>query len=118
MPISHNIEARSKEEAIAKFQSRLKAELQHAEGDGDSNVAKSSKMQGQSNIKSAVVMQPGAAQSEANTPMREASYVKYGFIPSEDKYLKNEGFCVIDNFIGMYSPHIKQTHIRLFQPIN
>ena len=117
LQISHQIEARSKDEAVAKFDTRVKAEVQHEEGDDDSNVTKSSKVNGPSNIKSAVVMQPGAAQSEAHTPMREASYVKYGFIPSEDKYLKNEGFCVIDNFVGMYSPHIKRLTVDYFNQL-
>jgi hypothetical protein len=91
LQISHNIIAKSQEEAEETFKQRVKDEVQHEEGYGDLNVKKSSTHQG-TNIKSAVVAQGQSAQSEANTPMRNATYVKYGFIPSEDKYLKNEGF--------------------------
>ena len=104
--IAHTIQATSEAEAKAQFESKVRAELHHEEGDGDSNVIKASQVQSV-NVKSAVVG-GGAAQPEANTRMRDANYVKYGFIPSEDKYLKNEGFCVVDNFVGMYSPHIKR----------
>lgn len=116
LQISHNIIAKSQEEAEETFKQRVKDEVQHEEGDGDSNVIKSSTHQS-TNIKSAVVVQGQSAQSEANTPMRNATYVKYGFIPSEDKYLKNEGFCVVDNFVGMYSPHIKRLTVEYFNQL-
>ena len=48
-----------------------------------------------------------AGRSEAQTPMRRASPVQYSFIPQDVKHQKNEGFCVIDNFVGIYNPLIR-----------
>jgi hypothetical protein len=113
--ISHQVQASSKEEAEEVFKKRVHDEVQHEEGDGDSNVIKSSKVQG-TNVTSAVAVDnPG--QSEAHSRMRKASYVRYGFVPSEDKYLKHEGFCVVDNFVGMYSPHIKKLTREYFEQL-
>ena len=33
--------------------------------------------------------------------MRSAEVVNYNFIPHDDHLLKNQGFCVIDNFVGV-----------------
>ena len=38
-----------------------------------------------------------------NVKMKAVSYPKYDFIPSDDKLLLNEGFCVLDQFVGFYS---------------
>ena len=46
--------------------------------------------------------------AEADTPMRAASYANYHFIPSDDRHLQNEGFCVVDHFVGIYGPKIKR----------
>ncbi len=39
--------------------------------------------------------------------MRAASPVEYSFIPADYSLLKNDGFCVRDQFLGIYSPLIK-----------
>ena len=39
--------------------------------------------------------------------MKSAEHIEYDFIPEDTKLLQNEGFCVIDNFLGTYSPLIK-----------
>ena len=46
--------------------------------------------------------------SEARTAMKNMSFCAYASIPSNEKHLKNEGFCVVDNFLGVYSPQIKK----------
>ena len=41
--------------------------------------------------------------------MKNSSPVKYNtFIHSYDEFDKKEGYCVIDNFLSEYSPHIKK----------
>ena len=39
---------------------------------------------------------------ESNAMMRKAYPVKYDFIPSDDKYLNNEGECVVDQIDKIY----------------
>jgi hypothetical protein len=39
--------------------------------------------------------------------MKSAEQILYDFIPEDTKLLQNDGFCVIDNFLGTYSPLIK-----------
>ena len=42
------------------------------------------------------------ASSELHSHMKSASHVIYDFIPSDDRLLKNDGFCVIDQIVGIY----------------
>ena len=37
-----------------------------------------------------------------HSPMKSASHVIYEFIPSDDRLLKNDRFCVIDQVVGIY----------------
>ena len=46
--------------------------------------------------------------------MRSADNIEYDFIPEDTKLLQNEGFCVIDNFLGIYSPLIKKLTREFF----
>ena len=39
---------------------------------------------------------------ESNSMMRRAFPVQYDFIPSDDKYLNNEGECVVDQIDKIY----------------
>ena len=36
--------------------------------------------------------------------MKSAKPIKYIFFESDDQYLKDNGFCVIDTFVGIYGP--------------
>jgi len=47
------------------------------------------------------------AKSEKDSMMKKAYPVKYDFIPSDDRHLKHEGECVIDQIVGMYSEQCK-----------
>ena len=40
--------------------------------------------------------------------MKSAKPIKYNFFESDDQYLKENGFCVIDTFVGIYGPLIKK----------
>lgn len=53
-------------------------------------------------VSSATPASSYSASSEMHSPMRSASHVIYDFIPSDDKLLKNDGFCVIDQIVGIY----------------
>ena len=46
--------------------------------------------------------------------MRSAEHIEYDFIPEDTKLLQNEGFCVIDNFLGTYAPLIKNLTPEFF----
>ena len=40
--------------------------------------------------------------------MKSAKPIKYNFFQSDVQYLKENGFCVIDTFVGIYGPLIKK----------
>ena len=56
----------------------------------------------------------GKSVSPSNMKMRLASPIKYYFIPTDDKLLLNEGFCVSDQFVGTYSKYIKKLNLEYF----
>ena len=49
--------------------------------------------------------------------MKAVKFPKYHFIPSDDKLLLNEGFCVIDQFVGIYGPKIKKLTRDYFEDL-
>ena len=46
--------------------------------------------------------------------MKDITFCEYAFIPSDNKHRKKERVCVIDNFLGVYSPKIKKLTKELF----
>ena len=43
---------------------------------------------------------------EADTHMKAASRIGYEFFKEDDSHLQNNGYCVVDNFVARYQPHI------------
>ena len=56
------------------------------------------------------------SQDVSDSLMRSIKYPKYDFICDDDKYIKNNGFCVRDNFVGKYSPKIKKLNEETYYP--
>ena len=52
--------------------------------------------------------------NELTTYMRRSKPVIYEFIPNDEKFNKNENFCVSDTFLGIYSPLIKSLTLDKF----
>ena len=46
--------------------------------------------------------------------MRSDEVVNYNFIPHDDHLLNNDGFCVIDNFVGVYGKLITKLTTESF----
>ena len=55
--------------------------------------------------------------SEANAIMKSAKFPKYHFIEEDDKYFKNEGYCVRDFFVGKYSKKLKSLDNEMFDKL-
>ena len=101
-----NISATSKEDAEKQWQIQAKASVDDSDIMGEESATfVQSSVEGVS-VSSVTVAAQG--KSEAHTPMKKSTPVKYGFIPEDAKHQKNEGFCVIDNFVGIYGPLIKR----------
>ena len=99
------IDATSKEDAERQYRQQAEASFNvDGEGAETSMVFKNSEV---SNVDINFIDEVSNGNSEANTPMRHATPVKYSFIPENAKYQENKGFCVIDNIVGIYSPLIK-----------
>ena len=76
----------------------------------DSNIAKTRKFQSAS-INSIVPASSFTAASDGAQLMKAAQPVEYSFIPTDHSLIKTPGFCVLDQFLGIYSPLIKHlTH--------
>ena len=59
-------------------------------------------------ITSATPITAYKAVDKGDVMMKAVKFPKYHFIPSDDKLLENEGFCVLDQFVGIYGPRIKK----------
>jgi hypothetical protein len=57
------------------------------------------------------------ATQEANTFMRSAQPLQYEFIKSSDSLNKNDGFCVSDVMIEIYSKHIPTLDLKRFNDL-
>jgi hypothetical protein len=121
IPITKTIKAASKEDAEKLFVEEATEQLTLHYGDDyegeqepDTLVVATSKVDHVS-ISSSNQLSRGA--SAANTGMKNVTFCKYAFIPSEDKYLENEGTCVIDNFVGIYGQHIKKLTREYFEEL-
>ena len=103
-PCALPIKAKNKEEAIEKF---IKDAPITGDGSGeDSNMAKTKASAGAS-VSSAVPMSSFSATTTGSQFMKAVSPIEYSFIPADTSLLKNNGFCVLDQFLGIYSPLIK-----------
>ena len=106
-PFGIEVQATSPEDAQKQWKIKAAASTTHDDGDimGEaSEIYVKSEVQS-ADVSSVTPIAPG--KSEAHTPMRKASAVRYGFIPEDAKHQTNEGTCVIDNFVGIYGPLIK-----------
>jgi len=96
------IEARSKEEVRKKADKYFKKKIE--------NISFYEKIQKFVSVEITSILNEAefVAKPPEFRPMKSAKPVKYDFIPSDDSLLKNEGFCVVDQFVGIYSKHIKK----------
>ena len=107
---ARTITAKSKEEAENIFKNK---EMEIIEGDDyelTTNVEfiDNIKITETSNIKPV---------SEADAIMKAAKFPKYHFIEENDKYFKNEGYCVRDFFVGKYSKKLKSLNDEMFDEL-
>ena len=107
-PLGFEVMATSKEDAERQW--KIQVEASAAAGDSE-EMGEESGVFGQSTVEksyvNSVTVVPNG-KSEAHTPMKNSCAVKYGFIPEDATHQKNDGFCVIDNFVGIYNPLIKR----------
>jgi hypothetical protein len=110
-PFALPIKAKSKAEAEKKFtEAASSSATQTGE---DSNIAKTRKFQSAS-ISSIEPQSNFKTESESSQLMRAASPVEYSFIPADHSLIKTPGFCVLDQFLGIYSPLIKHVNKEYF----
>ena len=126
IPFNREIQATSKEEAVKQMNELLYRSERRAQGEGGGTDGASGGVDSGEfkyvdvdsiDINFVDSKEGVAYASEANTPMKNMSFCEYAFIPSDNKHLKNDGFCVVDNFLGIYSPKIKKLTRELFVEI-
>jgi hypothetical protein len=100
-PFKKTIRARSIEDAKKKFKEMARDEYDTDEYDKKKEVK-------DVEIESFGVEDSFEASDQRDQPMRAAKPANYHFIPSDDKYDKNEGMCVFDTFLGLYAVDVNQ----------
>ena len=94
--------ASSKEDARIKFENEITDDMEERD-----NYKKFRKVD-QFDIVQETPESDYHQQESKKMMMKSADHVIYDFIPSDDKLLKNDGFCVLDVFLGTYAPLIKK----------
>ena len=112
MPFAVPIKARSKEDAENQAQAWSAKTWIQGEG-ADSYAGKSKKFKG-AKINSVQPLSNFTPKSEGSQLMRAAQPVEYSFIPTDHSLIKTPGFCVLDQFLGIYSPLIKHLNKDYF----
>ena len=79
----------------------------------DSNVSKTKKYN-RSTVSSVVPVRSFTATTTGSQLMKAASPVEYSFVPADISLLQNKGFCVLDQFLGIYGPIIKHLNKDFF----
>ena len=107
LPVSEKIQAKSKREAEKLFEEVVtKNSTIEPMRDHDSPNFKSQRVD--SVDYDFIDEAPQSASSELTTYMQASQPVIYDFIPNDERYNKNENFCVFDTFVGIYSQYIKK----------
>ena len=111
-PFAVPIKAKNKEDAEEKAQAWSAKTWILGEG-ADSYAGKSKKFTG-AKIKSVSPITNFTPAREGSQLMRAAQPVEYSFIPTDHSLIKTPGFCVLDQFLGIYSPLIKHMNKDYF----
>lgn len=98
-------QAKSKTEAIQKFKEQYMNDTSQISMNG--NDTDETLTQIISKVDVASIVQIQQAQPLREQYMRKLSHCKYQFIPSYDKHLHREGYCVVDTFVKYYSSDIQ-----------
>ena len=111
-PFALHIKAKSREEAEQKFHKRAEEHFNTSRPTEDSNINRTRTFTG-ATITSVSAESSFTASSEITQLMKASSPVEYSFIPADVSLLKNDGFCVLDQFLGIYGPlkkHLTKDH--------
>ena len=100
------IKAKNKADAESKFIDRAMEHYTTGRSEEDSNIARTQKFQG-ATISSITSQSSYTASSEGSQLMKSVSPIDYSFVPADTSLLKNDGFCVLDQFLGIYGESIK-----------
>ena len=100
------IKAKNEADARRKYADSAEEHFTTGRNTEDSNVARTRKMQA-ATVDNITPQSSYTASSEGNQLMKAVSPIDYSFVPADTSLLKNDGFCVIDQFLGIYGESIK-----------
>ena len=104
IPEALTIRARSAEEAVYIFKDLNQKEMDtdHYEKKQEVESIQVDSVKNDNNFQERTYRGQLSAKNLYHTLMKEAKYPKYDYIPHDSKLLKNAGFCVDDQFLGVY----------------
>jgi len=111
-PYALQIKAKNRAEAEEKFTASAEEYFASTRSGQDSNVNRTLKYQS-ATVSSVSSESDFTASSENSQLMKASSPVEYSFIPADVSLLNNTGFCVPDQFLGIYGPlkkHLTEEH--------
>ena len=100
------IKAKNKAEAEQLFIVKARETFNNSNSDADSNTNRTKRFLS-ATITTITSEKSFKASPEHNQLMKAAAPVDYSFVPADKSLLKNDGFCVLDQFIGIYGVKIK-----------
>ena len=100
------VKAKNKSEAEKIFIEKAEFHFNTSGTDADSNTSRQRSIMGIS-VNSIIPESSFKSEAEGSQLMKAVSPIDYSFVPADTSLLKNEGFCVLDQFLGIYSESIK-----------
>ena len=111
---ARTITARTEEDAIAIFKNQMNEEFTlDSEATDNSENHKSRVVKGVK-ASASVFKSEGKGFTISKSLMRSSNAVEYDFIPADRSLDIGDGFCVIDQFVGVYSKYIKSLTVEHF----
>ena len=100
------IRAKNRSEAEKIFVEQAKDNYSSSYPDRDSNTNRRVQLEGVA-VSSVVPLSSFTASNDISQLMKASRPLEYSFVPADNSLLKNDGFCVLDQFLGIYSGTIK-----------
>ena len=114
VPVAYTIKAKSREEAKDLFEDYVYSTVNKSNTRGEESPDYYTRNVEDVKINNISTDTSFAPSSELTSHMRRANPIIYDFIPNDEKFNKNDNFCVPDTFVSIYSQYMKSLNYDKF----